>query len=87
MLLDGICFFVHLAVCQRRPWRGVSCFVRVSNVPFARHHCDRHGFAVAMGCSAQVGYAVGAIFDFAKALLPVALLLLLARRAFLFIAA
>ena len=41
-------------------------------------------FAVAMGYSAQVGYAVGAIFDFAKALLPVALLLLLARRAFLF---
>ena len=27
-------------------------------------------FAVAMGYSAQVGYAVGAIFDFAKALLP-----------------
>ena len=39
--------------------------------------------AVAMGYSAQVGYAVGAIFDFAKALLPVALLLLVARRAFL----
>ena len=33
--------------------------------------------------SAEVGYAVGAIFDFAKALLPVALLVLLARRAFL----
>ena len=41
-------------------------------------------FAVAMGYSAQVGYAVGAIFDFAKALLPVALLVLLARRAFPF---
>ncbi len=40
-------------------------------------------FAVAMGYSAQVGYAVGAIFDFAKALLPVALLVLFARRAFL----
>ena len=41
-------------------------------------------FAVAMGYRAQVGYAVGAVFDFAKALLPVALLVLLARRAFLF---
>ena len=41
-------------------------------------------FAVGMGYSAEVGYAVGAIFDFAKALLPVALLVLLARRAFLF---
>ena len=41
-------------------------------------------FAVAMGYRAQVGYVVGAIFDFAKALLPVALLVLLTRRAFLF---
>ena len=41
-------------------------------------------FAVAMGYRAEVGYAVGAIFDFAKALLPVALLVLFARRAFLF---
>jgi hypothetical protein len=40
-------------------------------------------FAVAMGYRAEVGYAVGAIFDFAKALLPVALLVLFARRAFL----
>ena len=41
-------------------------------------------FAVGMGYRAEVGYAVGAVFDFAKALLPVALLVLLARRAFLF---
>ena len=41
-------------------------------------------FAVAMGYRAEVGYAVGAVFDFAKALLPVALLVLLARRAFFF---
>jgi hypothetical protein len=38
-------------------------------------------FAMAMGYPAEVGYVVGAIFDFAKALLPVALLVLLARRA------
>ncbi len=42
-------------------------------------------FAVAMGYRAEVGYAVGAIFDFAKALLPVALLALVARRAFVFV--
>ena len=42
-------------------------------------------FAVGMGYRAEVGYAVGAVFDFAKALLPVALLVLLARRTFLFI--
>ena len=35
-------------------------------MPFARRR-DRHGFAVAMGDSAQVGYAVGAIFDFGEA--------------------
>ena len=34
-----------------------------------------------MGYDANVGYAVGAIFDFAKGLLPVALLALLAQRA------
>lgn len=39
-------------------------------------------FAVAMGYRPGVGYAVGAVFDFAKALLPVALLLLFSRRAF-----
>ena len=38
-------------------------------------------FAVAMGYPAEVGYAIGAVFDLAKALLPVALLMLLARRA------
>src|SRR5436190_7232669 len=38
-------------------------------------------FAVAMGYDANVGYAVGAIFDLAKALLPVGVLALLARRA------
>ena len=38
-------------------------------------------FAVAMGYDANVGYAVGAIFDIAKGMLPVALLALLARRA------
>ena len=40
-------------------------------------------FAVAMGYPREVGYAVGAVFDFAKALLPIALLVLFARRAFL----
>ena len=40
-------------------------------------------FSAAMGYRAEVGYAVGAVFDFAKALLPIALLVLFARRAFL----
>ena len=35
-----------------------------------------------MGYRAEVGYAVGGIFDIAKALLPVALLVFVARRAF-----
>ena len=39
-------------------------------------------FAVGMGYDARIGYAVGAIFDLAKGMLPVALLALLARRAF-----
>ena len=39
-------------------------------------------FAVAMGYRAEVGYAVGAVFDFAKGLLPIALLALFVRRAF-----
>src|SRR6476620_4740973 len=39
-------------------------------------------FAVAMGCDARLGYAVGVIFDIAKSVLPVSLLALLARRAF-----
>ena len=39
-------------------------------------------FAVAMGYDARAGYAVGAIFDIAKGILPVALLALLALRAF-----
>ena len=38
-------------------------------------------FAVAMGYDANVGYAVGAIFDIAKGILPVALLALRALRA------
>ena len=38
-------------------------------------------FAVSMGYDAIVGYAVGAIFDLAKALLPIALLALWLRRA------
>src|SRR5436190_18090709 len=38
-------------------------------------------FAVAMAYHANAGYAVGAIFDIAKGMLPVALLALLARRA------
>ena len=41
-------------------------------------------FAVAMGYRAEVGYAVGAVFDLAKGLLPIALLVLFARRSFLF---
>ena len=40
-------------------------------------------FSAAMGYRAEVGYAVGAVFDFAKGLLPIALLVLFARRAFL----
>lgn len=39
-------------------------------------------FAVAIGYRAEVGYAVGVVFDFAKALLPVALLMLFRRGAF-----
>ena len=41
-------------------------------------------FAVAMGYRAEVGYGVGVVFDLAKGLLPIALVTLLARRAFLF---
>ena len=41
-------------------------------------------FAVAMGYRAEVGYAVGAVFDLAKGMLPIALLALFARRSFLF---
>ena len=41
-------------------------------------------FAVAMGYRAEVGYAVGAVFDLAKGMLPLALLALFARRSFLF---
>ena len=43
-------------------------------------------FAVAMGYPSEVGYAIGGVFDVAKAVLPIALLTLLARRAFLFFA-
>ena len=43
-------------------------------------------FAVAIGYTAEVGYAVGCVFDLAKALLPVALLMLFNRRAFGFLA-
>ena len=39
-------------------------------------------FAVAMGYDARIGYVVGAAFEFAKEVLPVALLALLAQRAF-----
>ena len=39
-------------------------------------------FAVAMGYDANVGYAVGAIFDIAKGILPVGLLAFWSRRAF-----
>lgn len=42
-------------------------------------------FAVAMGYRAEVGNVVGGVFDFAKAVLPVALLVLLSRRAFIFL--
>src|SRR5438552_7265054 len=38
-------------------------------------------FAVGMGYDANVGYAVGGIFDIAKGVLPVGVLALLARRA------
>jgi hypothetical protein len=37
-------------------------------------------FAAAMGYDTNVGYVVGAIFDLAKGILPVALPVLLARR-------
>lgn len=39
-------------------------------------------FSTATGYPADVGYAVGSVFDIAKALLPIALLILLTRRAF-----
>ena len=42
-------------------------------------------FAMAMGYPAEVEYAVGAIFDIAKDVLPVALLVVLKRRAFFFL--
>src|SRR4249920_539650 len=38
-------------------------------------------FAVAMGYDARVGYAVGAVFEVAKEVLPVVLLALLCQRA------
>jgi hypothetical protein len=41
-------------------------------------------FAAAMGYRAEVGYGVGVIFDLAKELLPIALVTLFARRAYLF---
>ncbi len=41
-------------------------------------------FAVAMGYSLEVGYIVGAVFDLAKGLLPIALLAHLTWRSFLF---
>ena len=43
-------------------------------------------FAVAMNYPAVVGYAVGGIFDFAKELLPVGLLVLFSRRSFILFA-
>ena len=43
-------------------------------------------FATAMGYPTKVGFIVGSVFDLAKALLPVALLMLLSRRAYLFFA-
>ena len=43
-------------------------------------------FAVAMNYPAVVGYAVGGIFDFAKELLPVGLLVLFRRRSFILFA-
>src|SRR6476469_3419710 len=39
-------------------------------------------FAIGMGYDARMGYAVGAIFDIAKGVLPVWVLALLARRTF-----
>ena len=39
-------------------------------------------FATSMGYDATAGYAVGAVFDIAKGILPVGVLALLARRAF-----
>lgn len=39
-------------------------------------------FAIAMGYSEKVGYAVGTVFDLAKAILPIGLLALFARRAY-----
>ena len=43
-------------------------------------------FAVAMNYPAVVGYAVGGIFDFAKEVLPVGLLVLFRRRSFILFA-
>lgn len=39
-------------------------------------------FAIAMGYSEKVGYAVGSVFDLAKAIIPIGLLALFARRAY-----
>lgn len=43
-------------------------------------------FSVALGYPPEVGYAVGTILDLGKAILPVGLLMLVARRAYLFVA-
>jgi hypothetical protein len=43
-------------------------------------------FALALGYPPEVGYAVGTILDLGKAVLPVGLLMLVARRAYLFVA-
>ena len=65
---------------------GPICSTSIGPVswPSAISTRRRSSLSSPVGYSAQVGYAVGAIFDFAKALLPVALLVLLARRAFPF---
>jgi hypothetical protein len=43
-------------------------------------------FSVALGYPPEVGYAIGTILDLGKAVLPVGLLMLVARRAYLFVA-
>jgi hypothetical protein len=59
-------------------WLVVVAFMGLSLVVTANGTAR---FATAMGYDANVGYAVGAIFDIAKCLLPVALAALVARRA------
>ena len=76
---------------QQMPWRGRLVLIAFGAVVLAFMGLSltitatgTARFAVAMGYRAEVGYAVGGVFDLAKALLPIALMLLRTWRAFRF---